>query len=117
MSKEKKTLYVLYKYEYDNHLNEIFYKRRFAHELLNHFLVIRATDEWITFYAYLCEYIGILFHFEETLERIMLSAEWNEEKEYWLMDEKIASTLMIFVATEMSCRSDLLSYNVSFYKH
>ena len=117
MTAESPTLFALYKYEYDDHIRDVFFKRRIAHEYLNHFLVIREPDNWVAFYGYLCEYIGILYHFEEALEKIRLTADWDEEKEYWLMDEKLATALMMFLTCEMICREDLLQQNVSFSKH
>tara|TARA_R100000152_G_C6765745_1_gene190590 strand:- start:1288 stop:1641 length:354 start_codon:yes stop_codon:yes gene_type:complete len=117
MSAQKPTAFALYKEEYDIYLTDVLNKRRLAHEYLNHFLVTRQPDEWSTFYGYLCEYIGILFHFEETLERITLTAEWDEKEKYWLMDETLTAAFMMFYSTEMVCRQDLLNLNVSFSSH
>jgi len=117
MTTKKSTAFALYKEEYEIYLKAVLIRRRLAHEHLNHFLVVRQPDEWVTFYGYLCEYIGILFHFEETLEKITLTAEWDEEKKYWLMDEKLAAELMVFFTSEMVCREDLLGHNISFLCH
>lgn len=117
MSAKKPTTFALFKHEYEKYLKDILSRRSLACECLNHFLVIRQPAEWVAFYGHLCEYIGILFHFEETLEKISLSAEWDEEKKYWLMDEKLTSAFMVFFTSEMICRQDLLNHNVSFSKH
>jgi len=117
VSDTKKTLFALFKSEYQTYTDNILTKRRMAHEYLNHFLVIRQPDEWVPFYGHLCEYIGILYHFEEALEKITLEAHWEEEKQQWLIEEPAATALIMLLTSELMCRDDLLSHNVSFLKH
>ena len=117
MTKKQKTLFAFFKSEYTQYINELWIKRRMAHEYLNHFLVTRHPDEWVSFYGSLCEYVGILYHFEEALETITLRSDWDEEKQQWLMDESLATAFMLLTTSEMMCRDDLLSHNVSLHLH
>jgi hypothetical protein len=114
---DKAILFALLKDERDAYLRELWAKRRMAHEYLNHFLVIRRPDEWVSFYGTLCEYIGILYHYEEALEKIILRADWDEKNQQWLMDEKLATAFMLLTTSEMMCREDLLFRNVSLGLH
>ncbi|QDP51491.1 MAG: hypothetical protein GOVbin630_189 [Prokaryotic dsDNA virus sp.] len=117
MTEKSPPKFAIYKEEYEEHMRNILFKRQLAHEYLNHFSVVRQMDEWVSFYGCLCEYIGVLYHFENALEKITLTADWDEEKQYWLMGEKSASGLMLYLTNEILCRQDLLNYNVSFSRH
>ena len=112
-----KTLYALSEKEYGAYINNIFLRRRLAHELLNHSLVIKEPDEWTSFYAVLCEYIAVLFRFEELLEKAILTGDWKKESNHWLLDEAMASTIILFHTSELACRDELLIHNVSLLLH
>jgi hypothetical protein len=114
---DKETLYVLYKHEYNEFISNILSSRRLAHETLNHFLITRNADGWESFYASLCEYIAIIHHFEDILERASLCEDWSEEEQCWYLEEKLAASLGIFAASEISCRQELLIHNVSLLLH
>ena len=64
-----KTLYVLYRQEYDDFITNILTRRYLVNDILNYSLLVKQLDEWTSFYAVLCEYVSILFRFEEVLER------------------------------------------------
>jgi len=116
MSKDK-ILYVLSKKEYNEFMNDIFYRRRLANETLNHSLVIKPFDEWEAFYASLCEYIAILYRFEQVLEKVTLAGDWDEKSQRWFVDKLTAGTVAIFATSEISCRQELLIHNISFLLH
>ena len=113
----KQTLYALSKKEYNDYINNIFCRRRSAYELLNDSLKDKDPDNWVSFYAVLCEYISVLYRFEEALERAALIGDWNEEKQYWLLDQETAGFIAIFATSKLSCQYDLLGYNVSLSLH
>ena len=116
MSKDK-ILYVLSKKEYNEFMNDIFYRRRLANETLNHSLVVKPFDEWEAFYASLCEYIAIAYRFEELLDKVSVRGEWSEEEQCWFLDEKHAASVGMFAISEISCRQELLTHNVSLLLH
>ena len=117
MSNSNATLFVLTRKEYNQYMTEILSRRRIANEYLSHFLVVKQLDEWTSFYALLCEYIAILFRFEEILERATLVGTWSEEQKGWLLENKLATSAVLFASTEISCRHQLLDYNVSLSSH
>ena len=117
MSEEKKTLYVLYKHEYNEFTNNILDRRRLISATLNHSLIIKDPNEWVTFYANLCEYIAILYHFEETLEKVKLMGDWDEKNQRWFVDQTTAGSVAIFATSEISCRHELLNCNISLLLH
>ena len=111
------TLYVLYKDEYNLYLQTSLANRRLAHEMLNHFLIIKEPDDWGSMYAALCEYIAITYRFEELLEVVSLSDGWNEKDQCWYLGQELAASVGMFAISEMSCRQELLIHNISLLSH
>ena len=116
MSK-KKPRYVLYRKEYNDFISNILDRRRRSTEILNHSLIIKDPEEWVTFYACLCEYVAMLHRFEEALEKVTLVGNWNEKSQCWLVDESTAGFVALFATSEISCRQELLNHNISFLLH
>ena len=114
---DNKTLYVLYKQEYDDFITNILTRRRIVNDVLNYSLLIKQLDEWTAFYAALCEYVSILFRFEEVLERVTLRGDWDEKEKRWFLDQETAGLVAIFATSEVSCRHELSSHNLSFLLH
>jgi hypothetical protein len=113
----KETLYFLYKHEYDDFMDTVLFNKRLAYNVLNQSLITKEIDEWGSFYASLCEYIAIAYRFEELLDTISLSGEWNEKEQGWYLEEKHASSVGIFAISEISSRQELLIHNVSLLLH
>ena len=114
---EKKTHYVLYKFEYDDFVSSILERRSLVSAVLNTSLITKDPNEWITFYANLCEYIAILYHFEDTLEKVKVIGDWDDTNQRWFIDQATASSVVIFATSEISCRHELINYNVSLLLH
>lgn len=114
---DDETLYVIYKDEYNLYMNICLMNRRLAHEMLNHFLVIKEPDDWGSMYAALCEYIAITYRFEELLEAVALSDGWSEEEQCWYLEEPTAASVGMFAISEISCRQELLIHNISLLSH
>mgnify|MGYP003660107296 FL=1 len=53
MSDPDDTLFALTRKEYNRYTTEVLSKRRIANEYLNHFLIVKSPDEWVSFYALL----------------------------------------------------------------
>lgn len=112
-----RTLYVLYKQEYDDFITNILTRRHLANDTLNYSLLIKQLEEWTSFYAVLCEYIGILFRFEEVLERAAFLGDWDKEEKRWFLDQETAGLVAIFATSESACRYELSNHNLSFLLH
>jgi hypothetical protein len=114
---EDETLYVLSKKEYNDFMTDILFRRRLASEILNYSLIVKVFDEWEAFYASLCEYIAILYRFEQVLEKVTLVGDWDEKNQRWFVDKLTAGTVAVFATSEISCRHELLVHNISFLLH
>ena len=110
-------LYVLFKQEYDDFMNTVLFNKRLAHNILNQSLITKDPDDWGSLYASLCEYIAIAYRFEELLDDVSLNGEWSDTEQCWYLDEKHASSVGIFAISEISCRQELLTHNVSLLLH
>ena len=113
----KESGYVIFKKEYDHFEREYLFRRRRAVDVLKSLLKEKDTDNWQVLYSYLCEYIAVLYRFEEMLDDIPLSSRWNSEQECWEMHEQIAVNLMHLVSAESSCRHILNNHSLSFLSH
>jgi hypothetical protein len=113
----KKSLYILHKKEFDDFMDIVLFNRRIAHEMLNHFLVVKQPDDWSSLYAALCEYIAIAYRFQELLETLPLDDGWSEEEQCWYLEEATAASVGIFATSEISCRHELSNHNISLFLH
>ena len=114
---EKETHYVLYKFEHDDFVSNILERRSLVSAVLNTSLITKDPNEWITFYDNLCEYIAILYHFEDTLEKVKVVGDWDDTNQRWFIDQATAASVVIFTTSEISCRHELVNYNVSLLLH
>jgi hypothetical protein len=112
-----KTLYVLYKQEYDDFITNILTRRHLVNDILNYSLLVKQLDEWTSFYAVLCEYVSILFRFEEVLERAAFLGDWDKKEKRWFLDQETAGLVAIFATSEVSCRHELSNHNLSLLLH
>ena len=77
----------------------------------------KDPEEWPSHLGYLSEFFSLLFQFEEILEDIPLATVWDKEKEYWLLDEDMASRMMLYTTALARCTDELLYHNISFSLH
>jgi len=111
------TLYAIRKFEHQEYLKKIHSKRTVATDYLKNFLVEKEPSENQSEFAYVSEYISLLFHMENVLENVSLYAEYDLEREQWYMDELTAAKFMTYSTAMVACTDDLLAYNVSFSLH
>ena len=113
----KESSYVIFKEEYDHFTREYLFRRRRAIDLLKSILEEKDTDNWPLLYSYLCEYVSILYRFEEILDTIPLSSKWDQENNCWAMDEQVGVNLIHLIGAEAFCRGALNQQNLSFLLH
>jgi len=113
----KDSKFVIFKEEYDHFSREYLFRRRKAVDSLKSILEEKDTDSWPLLYSYLCEYISILYRFEDMLDTLPLSSQWDEENSCWTMYEQTASLLIQLITAESLTRESLSRYNLSFLLH
>jgi len=113
----KESSYVIFKEEYDHFSQEYLFRRRRAIDLLKSTLEEKDTDNWPLLYSYLCEYVSILYRFEEILDNIPLSSNWDQENNCWAMHEQVGVNLIHLISAESFCRGALNQQNLSFLLH
>lgn len=112
----KETIFALKEIERKRYLDEILYRRRRAIEFIED-LYKKEPEEWLAKFSYLCEYISIVFHFETMLEDLPSSATWDEENKHWLIEEIVASKMILYVNSAEICKDELLNHGLSFSLH
>ena len=112
----KETIFALKETERKRYLSDILSKRRLVIEAIKD-LYEEDPEEWLAKYSYLCEYVSIVFHFEMILEELPRTATWDEEKKYWLMEELLASKMILYVNSAEICKNELLNHGLSFSLH
>jgi len=112
----KESLFAMRESERVSYLDQALYKRRRAIEVVKD-LCADEPEDWLAKFSYLCEYISIFFHFETILENLPRTATWDEEKNYWLMDELLASKMVLYIQSVEICHEELVNHNLSFSLH
>mgnify|MGYP006416821871 CR=1 FL=1 len=113
----KETLFAFTEIERKTYTDQIYNRRAHAINYLKQFLEEKDPNEWLSTFSYLAEYISILFQFENLLEKVPLKADWNEESDCWLMDEKFGLSLVLHIRSLVTCHDELLAHNISFSSH
>ena len=111
------TVYAIRKFEHEDYLKKIYSRRIIATDYLRNFFNEKEPDEHQSEFAYVSEYISILFHMESVLENVSLYAEYDSNKEQWYIDEFTAAKFMMYSTAMVACTDDLLAHNVSFSLH
>ena len=113
----KKVVYALRESEIIQYRNDIYVRRRIAIDHLKRFQAEKDPEEWVTVYSVLCEFIGMLWHFENILEEATLRSEWDEENKYWIVEDTLATRLLVYTQSILICKEELLSHGISFSVH
>ena len=112
-----KVVYAIRESEIAQYRNDIYERRRIAIDHLSQFQSKKDPEEWVTVYSVLCELVGILWHFENILEEVSLRGEWDEKNKYWVVQDTLASRLLVYIQSVRICKDELLSHGISFSLH
>ena len=113
----KKIVYALKKAEQEYYLQDLLSKREKVFFTLQESFKEKDVQEWMTFYSLLCEFISILYHFENMLEELELTCDWDEDNKQWIMDPQRAMKISVYIISERTCYRELLFHNTSFSLH
>jgi hypothetical protein len=113
----KKFIFAFPKEDYERYSALIYTRRTRVISEIEELLKEKDPNEWFSLFSLLCEYVSVLYHFENALEEVPLRGEWDDDKNYWLLKEQFASRMAIYISSEEISRSHLLSHNISFVSH
>ena len=113
----KEVIYALQESERVRYVREIGTHRLIAIDYLQNFLKEKEPEERLAQFSVLSEFIGMLYHFENILEEVKLRSEWDAKESYWVVEDTLATRLLVYVQSILICKEELLSYGMSFSLH
>jgi len=113
----KEVIYALRESERAQYEKDIYVYRRIAINCLQSFLKEKEPDEWVAQFSVLSEFIGILYHFENILEEINFRSTWDKKENYWIIEDTLATRLLVYTQSILVCKDELSSYGMSLSLH
>lgn len=113
----KNVIYALKESERAQYEKNIYTQRRMAIDYIKSFLKEKDPEEWVMPFSVLSELIGVLYHFEILLEEIQLRSEWDKKNNYWMVEDVLATRLLVYIQSALICKEELLSHGMSFSLH